>query len=247
MDNVTFDLARGVITHLNGKLLPKPIPLMDWAKMTQDYTLLVSEYVDTLYNARKILDQTIKDKRLGGLQEVLGKDILNRLQTDRGFTIAVIKPTDTWADPVMEGDLPEVAEGNVNLFDLRRVEIIAVVTKLLSDKIPTGNHFVQNKDRAKFALALGTLATAVLEQLSFETEINLEVKGLNSTKNQNSKHNNVDVFYLDNLRDLLLQEGWRSVNNADGVNETMLPAGAGLPNCGDCPHNRTRDHPFWRK
>ena len=247
MDNVTFDLARGTVTHLNGELLPEPIPLMEWAKMTQDYTILVSEYIDTLYNARKVLEQTILDKNLGGLQQVLGSDILDRLQADRGFTIALIKPTDAWLDPVIEGELPEVAKGTVNLFDLRRVEIIAVVTKLLSDKIPTGNHFVENKDRAKYALTLDTIAKVLQKKLCFETNINLKVKGVSSTKNLTSKHNNFDVYYLDNLRDILLQEGWRSVNNADGGDETMLPAGAGLPNCGDCPHNGKRDHPFWRK
>jgi len=245
VDHITIDAASASVTHVRGKKLEQPISLQEWARNTQAYTALVKRFVMDAYKAQEgFKEQLERDPVMKTMESAIGADVLDRLQQELGFTLSVVKTTNKWQVPVEEHEV-EAPLGVVDLFDLRRVEIVTVCTALLEGR--TGNpKFVPVERRSEYGLALKQLVNHVVEKLSFSTSFNTRVKVVNEHDIIDKQETNLYAHYLDNIRDILLQEGWRSLGlEEDPLNEKFLPAGAGVRGCWDCPKDGSRDHPFW--
>tara|TARA_B100000900_G_scaffold414686_1_gene442062 strand:- start:956 stop:1735 length:780 start_codon:yes stop_codon:yes gene_type:complete len=252
VDNITIDPATAQVTHIRGQKLSEPISLTEWATHTQEYTSLLKEYVLAAYKAQETFKDTLERRPImQTMDAAIGKDVLDRLQSDMGFTISLIKTTDRWQVPIGEHEV-EKPLGTVDLFDLRRVEIVTVCTRYLQrnfrNKGITPNMVgkVDNHSRNAYAVTLKQLTNVVIEELSFPTRFNTRVKVVNEHDIFDEQESNLYAHYLDNIRDILLQEGWRSLGlEEDPLKEKFLPAGAGVLGCWDCPKDGSRDHPFW--
>lgn len=252
VDNITIDPATAQVTHIRGQKLSEPISLAEWAKHTQEYTSLLKEYVLAAYKAQETFKDNLERRPImQTMDAAIGKEVLDRLQSDMGFTISLIKTTDRWQVPVGEHEV-EKPLGTVDLFDLRRVEIVTVCTRFLQENFRyrgirlnnIGN--VSTNGRNGYAVTLKQLTNAVIKELSFPTRFNTRVKVVNEHDIFDEQETNLYAHYLDNIRDILLQEGWRSLGlEEDPLNEKFLPAGAGVLGCWDCPKDGSRDHPFW--
>jgi len=245
VDNITIDAASASVTHVRGKKLEQPIPLQEWAQHTQAYMALVKRFVMDAYKAQEGFKEELeRDPVMKTMELAIGADILDRLQQELGFSLSVVKPTNKWQVPVEEHEV-EAPLGKVDLFDLQRVQIVAVCTALLEER--TGNpKFIPVERRNDYGLALKQLVNYVVKSLSFPTSFNTRAKVVNEHDTIDEQGTNLYAHYLDNIRDILLQEGWRSLGlEEDPLNEKFLPAGAGVLGCWDCPKDGSRDHPFW--
>lgn len=224
-----MDPTTGMITHLNGKQLPEPVPMQAWAEANQEYARIALDYITATYKAQDAFQQaTANSEILKLVKSINGKEILARLQEEKGFSLVIVNPTEKWEEPDYEE--PE-AEGLVDLDNLRRVEIVAIATNMLKRKI---NYSKSKKKevsknqtvRRSLAIPIAQLRNEVKKQLTFETTVNTRVKGLKGS-DQDWTTNNVGEFYLDAIADILLQEGWKTYT----TEETYVP--------------EVTSHPFW--
>ena len=117
VDNITIDPATAQVTYIRGQKLSEPISLTEWAKHTQEYTSLLKEYVLAAYKAQETFKDNLERRPImQTMDAAIGKEVLDRLQSDMGFTISLIKTTDRWQVPVGEHEV-EKPLGTVDLFD----------------------------------------------------------------------------------------------------------------------------------
>ena len=76
------------------------------------------------------------------MDAAIGKEVLDRLQSDMGFTISLIKTTDRWQVPRGTRSR-EATLAPWTYLTLRRVEIVAVCTRFLQEKFPLQRHSSQ--------------------------------------------------------------------------------------------------------
>lgn len=202
-----MDPITGNITHIDGVLLSAPISMIDWTKATQEYTSSCIEYIEESYKAQEKWNSAISTSELLGLvKKHVGKEILERLQEEKGFSLVIVKPTEKWEEPGYEE--PQ-AEGLVDLNDLRRVEIICIATDLLNAKIRRQKVSINNPTkRRQLAISIEEIQKECRKQLSFPTRTNSRVKGVNGSE-ETHETENIDEFYLESIPDILAQEGWK--------------------------------------
>jgi hypothetical protein len=156
------------------------------------------------------------------VKQFSGKEILERLQEDKGFNLVIVKPTEKWEEPGYE---EPKTEGTVDLNNLRRVEIVAIATNLLKKRI--GKRPVETtKQRRDCAIALKSLELKCRLELTFMTTTNTRVKGVKGS-DHDWETQNVDEYYIENIPDILRQEGWKTYGTLD----TFIPD--------------VNSHPFW--
>ncbi len=224
-----MDPTSGMVTHIGNQKLPAPIPMQEWAEANQTYARIALDYIEATYKAQEAFQQaSTKSDTLKLVKKHNGKEILERLQEEKGFSLVIVNPTEKWEEP----DYVEPkAEGLVDLDELRRVEIVAIATNMLRRKI---NYSKSKKKeisknqtvRRIMAIPIEYIRNEVKKQLSFETTVNTRVKGVKSS-DQNWTTQNVGEFYLDAIADILMQEGWKTYT----TEETFVP--------------EVTSHPFW--
>jgi len=224
-----MDPTTGMITHLNGAQLPEPIPMQEWAQANQEYARVALDYITATYKAQETFQQaTAKSEILTLVKTLNGKEILERLQEERGFSLVIVNPTEKWEEPDY---VQPKAEGLVDLENLRRVEIVAIATNMLKKRI---NYSKSKKKevsknqtvRRTLAIPVAQIRSEVEKQLSFKTTINTRVKGVKGS-DQDWTTTNVGQFYLDAIPDILMQEGWKTYT----TEECYVP--------------EVKSHPFW--
>lgn len=224
VSDLTIDHITGEITHLGGTQLLKPISMADWVTATQQYGDLTSKFIEETYAAQERFKNGVIGEVLLLVQTHLGKDILERLQEAKGFNITIVNPTAKWMD---EPDIVEAKpQGLVHLNDLRRVEIVCIVTNELRRKIGTKPQYLDQAARRKCAMPLKTLQRLCRKKLVFKTATNMRIKGVLSEQYALDS-DNVGEYYLDSLPDILLQEGWKTY----GAEDKFVP--------------EVTSHPFW--
>jgi len=224
-----MDPTSGMVTHIGNQELPAPIPMQEWAEANQRYARIALDYIEATYKAQEAFQQaSTKSDTLKLVKKHNGKEILERLQEEKGFSLVIVNPTERWEEP----DYVEPkAEGLVDLDELRRVEIVAIATNMLRRKI---NYSKSKKKeisknqtvRRIMAIPIEYIRNEVKKQLSFETTVNTRVKGVKSS-DQKWTTQNVGEFYLDAIADILMQEGWKTYT----TEETFVP--------------EVTSHPFW--
>ena len=203
--------------------------MQEWAEANQTYARIALDYIEATYKAQEAFQQaSTKSDTIKLVKKHNGKEILERLQEEKGFSLVIVNPTEKWEEP----DYVEPkAEGLVGLDELRRIEIVAIATNMLKRKI---NYSKSKKKeisknqtvRRIMAIPLEYIRNEVKKQLSFETTVNTRVKGVKSS-DQNWTTQNVGEFYLDAIADILMQEGWKTYTTED----TFVP--------------EVTSHPFW--
>ena len=203
--------------------------MQEWAEANQTYARIALDYIEATYKAQEAFQQaSTKSDTIKLVKKHNGKEILERLQEEKGFSLVIVNPTEKWEEP----DYVEPkAEGLVDLDELRRIEIVAIATNMLRRKI---NYSKSKKKeisknqtvRRIMAIPLEYIRNEVKKQLSFETTVNTRVKGVKSS-DQNWTTQNVGEFYLDAIADILMQEGWKTYTTED----TFVP--------------EVTSHPFW--
>jgi len=220
---IKMDTITGNITHIGGKKLLVPISMIEWTKANQEYARICSEYIDATYLAQeKWTESSTSSDLLRLVKQFSGKEILERLQEDKGFNLVIVKPTEKWEEPGYE---EPKTEGTVDLNNLRRVEIVAIATNLLKKRI--GKRPVETtKQRRDCAIALKSLELKCRLELTFMTTTNTRVKGVKGS-DHDWETQNVDEYYIENIPDILRQEGWKTYGTLD----TFIPD--------------VNSHPFW--
>ena len=218
-----MDTITGSITHIGGKKLLEPISMIEWTKANQEYAEVCMEYIEATYIAQEhFKDLSARSAMMRLVQQHSGKEILERLQEDRGFNLVIINPTEKWEEPGYEEPKPE---GKVDLNNLRRIEIVSIATSLLKKRI--GKKAVETtKQKRDCAIPLKTLEDKCRQELTFKTTTNTRVKGVNGS-DHDWETDNVDEYYIENIPDILRQEGWKTYGTLD----TFIPD--------------VNSHPFW--
>lgn len=224
--DLKIDYITGEITHLGGVKLSEPIPMATWVTGTQQYQALASKYIEETYAAQERFKNAVKGNILSLVQTHLGKEILERLQEEKGFNLTIVNPTAKWMDEVVEPQIKP--KGLVHLNDLRRIEIVCIVTDLLRTRIGTKPHYLDQASRRKCAIPLKTLQLKCRTWLAFVTSTNMRVKGVQSEQ-ITLESNNVGEYYIDSIPDILLEEGWKTY----GAEDSFVP--------------EITSHPFWRE
>lgn len=211
MTDIKLDTITGNITHIGGKKLLAPIPMIDWSKANQKYAQICSDYIEATYIAQeKFKELSTQTDLMRLVKQHSGQEILERLQEEKGFNLVIVKPTEKWEEPGYEEPKPE---GKVHLNNLRRVEIVAIATNLLKKKI--GNRkprLVQEKRDC--ALDIKNIVKACRKQLEFKTHTNTRVKGV-AGSNEDWLTDNIDEYYIEAIPDILIEEGWKTYGNPD--------------------------------
>ena len=222
MAKITLDPLSGMITHLNGVKLPDAIPMQKWSEANQEYSKSCTQYIEESYKAQEKFTEAANTKLLRLVKQHSGKEILERLQEEKGFDLVIVKPTEKWEEPGYEEPKPE---GTVDLNNLRRVEIVAIATNLLKKRI--GKRSVDTtKQKRDCAIPLKTLEDKCRQELTFETTTNTRVKGVKGS-DHDWETDNVDEHYIESIPDILRQEGWKTYGTLD----TFIPD--------------VNSHPFW--
>jgi len=220
-----MDPITGNITHIDGVQLLVPISMIDWTKATQTYTSSCIEYIEESYKAQEKWNSAIGDSEILSLvKKHVGKEILERLQEEKGFSLVIVRPTEKWEEPGYEE--PQ-AEGLVNLNDLRRVEIICIATDLLKTKVRRQKTSINNATkRRQLAISVEEIQAECRKQLSFPTKTVSRVKGVKGSEEPHDT-DNIDEFYLESIPDILIQEGWKRYTTEN----SFVP--------------EVNNHPFW--
>jgi len=222
--DITLDSITGNITHIGGKKLPSAIPLVKWSEANQEYATRCTEYIEESYKAQEKFTEAIANSDMLSLVRThSGKEILERLQEEKGFNLVIVKPTEKWEEPGYEE--PKV-KGLVDLNDLRRIEIVTIATNLLITKVRRSRLDLTETNKRKLALSLEELVPVCKRELEFTTITNSRVKGV-SGSNEDHETDNIGQFYIDAIPDILLQEGWKMYTNTD----SFVP--------------EVNNHPFW--
>ena len=206
-----MDTITGNITHIGGKKLLAPIPMIDWSKVNQQYAQICSDYIEATYIAQeKFKELSTQTDLMRLVKQHSGQEILERLQEEKGFNLVIVKPTEKWEEPGYEEPKPE---GKVHLNNLRRVEIVAIATNLLKKKIGKRKpRLVQEKRDC--ALDIKNIVKACRKQLEFKTHTNTRVKGV-AGSNEDWLTDNIDEYYIEAIPDILIEEGWKTYGNPD--------------------------------
>lgn len=206
-----MDTITGNITHIGGKKLLAPIPMIDWSKANQQYAQICSDYIEATYIAQeKFKELSTQTDLMRLVKQHSGQEILERLQEEKGFNLVIVKPTEKWEEPGYEEPKPE---GKVHLNNLRRVEIVAIATNLLKKKIGKRKpRLVQEKRDC--ALDIKNIVKACRKQLEFKTHTNTRVKGV-AGSNEDWLTDNIDEYYIEAIPDILIEEGWKTYGNPD--------------------------------
>jgi len=204
--------------------LPSAIPLVKWSEANQEYATRCTEYIEESYKAQEKFTEAIANSDMLSLVRThSGKEILERLQEEKGFNLVIVKPTEKWEEPGYEE--PKV-KGLVDLNDLRRIEIVTIATNLLITKVRRSRLDLTETNKRKLALSLEELVPVCKRELEFTTITNSRVKGV-SGSNEDHETDNIGQFYIDAIPDILLQEGWKMYTNTD----SFVP--------------EVNNHPFW--
>ena len=223
MAKITLDPLSGMITHLNGIKLPDAIPMQKWSEANQEYSKICTQYIEESYKAQEKFTEAAKNKMLQLVKQHSGKEILERLQEEKGFDLVIVKPTEKWEEPDYEEPEPE---GLVDLNNLRRVEIVAIATSLMRKKVRRLRAPFTSAKRRGAAIPIAVIQHECKKMLKFQTTTNTRVKGVTGS-NQNHETDNIDQFYIDAIPDILLQEGWKRYSTED----SFVP--------------EINNHPFW--
>ena len=211
MTDIKLDTITGNITHIGGKKLLAPIPMIDWSKANQQYAQICSDYIEATYIAQeKFKELSTQTDLMRLVKQHSGQEILERLQEEKGFNLVIVKPTEKWEEPGYEEPKPE---GKVHLNNLRRVEIVAIATNLLKKKI--GNRKPRlTQEKRDCALNIKDIVKACRKQLEFKTHTNTRVKGV-AGSNEDWLTDNIDEYYIESIPDILIEEGWKTYGNPD--------------------------------
>lgn len=224
-----MDPTTGMITHLGNQKLSVPIPMQKWAEANQEYARIALDYITATYKAQEAFQQAVAKGEIMKLVKAQnGKEILAKLQEEKGFSLVIVNPSEKWEEPGYE---EPKAEGLVDLENLRRVEIVAIATNMLKIKI---NYSSSKKKevsknqtvRRTLAIPVAQIRSEVEKRLGFQTTTNTRVKGVNGS-DQNWTTTNVGQFYLDAIPDILMQEGWKTYT----TEASYVP--------------EVKSHPFW--
>lgn len=224
-----MDPTTGMITHLGNQELSEPIPIQKWAEANQEYAKIALDYITATYKAQEAFQTAAAKSEIMKLVKAQnGKEILAKLQEEKGFSLVIVNPSEKWEEPDYE---EPKAEGLVGLNNLRRVEIVAIAMNMLKVKI---NYSKSKKKeisknetvRRTLAIPVAQIRNEVTKRLAFQTTTNTRVKGVKDS-DQNWTTTNVGQFYLDAIPDILLQEGWKTYT----TEESYVP--------------EVKSHPFW--
>lgn len=223
MAKITLDPLSGMITHLDGIKLPDAIPMQAWGEANQEYSQRCTEYIEESYKAQEKFTEAVKTDMLQLVEQHSGKEILERLQEEKGFNLVIVKPTEKWEEPGYE---EPKAEGLVDLNNLRRVEIVAIATDLLRTKVRRLNKPITTAKKRGAAINLAAIQAECVTRLGFPTCTNTRVKGVKGS-DLNHDTDNIDQFYIDAIPDILTQEGWKRYS----IENSFIP--------------EVNSHPFW--
>lgn len=223
MTDITLDSITGNITHIGGNKLLEPIPMAIWSKTNQEYAKLCFEYIEASYLAQeKFKELSTKTDLMRLVKHHSGKEILERLQEEKGFELVIVKPTEKWEEP---GYVEPKPEGKVHLNNLRRVEIVSIATSLLKKKIGKRKRFPTSNHKRDSAVEIEYIKRVCRNTLEFRTFTKTRVKGV-AGSDEEQITDNIDEYYLEAIPDILLEEGWKFSFHSD----KMYP---GI------------EHPFW--
>ena len=98
-----MDPTTGMITHLGNRELPEPVPMQKWAEANQKYARIALDYITATYKAQDAFQQaTANSEILKLVKSINGKEILARLQEEKGFSLVIVNPTEKWEEPDYE-------------------------------------------------------------------------------------------------------------------------------------------------
>jgi len=221
--DIKLDSITGNITHIGGKKLLEPIPMIDWSKANQQYAQICSDYIESTYIAQeKFKELSTQTDLMRLVKQHSGQEILERLQEEKGFNLVIVKPTEKWEEPGYEEPKPE---GKVHLNNLRRVEIVSIATSLLKKKIGKRKRFPTPNHKRDSAVEIEYIARVCKNELEFRTFTKTRVKGV-AGSDETRITDNIDSYYIEAIPDILLEEGWKFGFNSD----KMFP---------------DINHPFW--
>ena len=93
MADIKLDSITGNITHIGGKKLPTAIPLVKWSEANQEYAQRCTEYIEESYKAQEKFTEAIANSEILTLVRThSGKEILERLQEEKGFNLVITNP-----------------------------------------------------------------------------------------------------------------------------------------------------------
>ena len=246
MTSLTTDIINGkpVVTKVDNVALPSPISLEDWTKNNQEFTTLLRKMVVDSFKAQDSFKEAIADSEiLTIISKAMGKEILGRLEQEMGFKLQTVATSDAWE---YEEVPKENAVGVVEINDPIRILIVKYAMDWLSSTIPRSTKITDRRTLSVLPkLAVENLRTYVEKTFPTLLEEELEVKTPTVGRFMVSA-GSIPDFYLQNVRDILLQEGWVvAVAGKSPSNDILLPPGAGVKNCHFLPKDGSKDHPYW--
>lgn len=246
MASLQTDIIDGnhVVLKVDDIVLPSPMSLKDWTESNQVFTALLRKMVVDSFKAQDSFKEATADSEvLTIISKTMGKEILGKLEQEMGFKLQTVATSDAWE---YEEVPREEAVGVVELNDPIRILVVKYAMDWLSSTIPRSTKIL---DRRKLSLlpklAVKNLRTYVEERFPDLLEEELEVKTPTVGRFMVSA-GPMPNFYLQNVRDILLQEGWIvAVAGKSTSDDILLPPGAGVKNCHFLPKDGSKDHPYW--
>lgn len=245
MTSLTTDIIDGnpVVLKVDNVVLPSPMSLKDWTESNQVFTALLRKMVVDSFKAQDSFKEAIADSEvLTIISKTIGKEILGKLEQEMGFKLQTVATSDAWE---YEEALREEAVGVVEINDPIRILIVQSAMNWLSYTIPRSTKIPDRRTLSVLPkLTVGKLLNhleTLLPELSEELEVKIPKVGRFIVN-----PGQIPDFYLQNVRDILLQEGWIvAVGVKNPHDDILLPPGAGVKNCHFLPKDGSKDHPYW--
>ncbi len=246
MASLQTDIIDGnpVVLKVDDFMLPSPMPLKDWTESNQKFTALLRKMVVDSFKAQDSFKEAIADSEvLTIISKTMGKEILGKLEQEMGFKLQTVATSDAWE---YEEVPQEEAVGVVEMNDPLRILIVKYAIDWLSSTIPRSTKILDRRTLSVLPkLAVNNLRTYVEKQFPNLLDEEVEVKTPTVGRYMVSP-GSIPDFYLQNVRDILLQEGWIvAVAGKSTSNDILLPPGAGVKNCHFLPKDGSKDHPYW--
>ena len=249
MESLKTDLKDGilVVTKIGAHDLPSPIPMGEWTQKTQEYTSELKRMVQNSHGAQESFKEKVADDEiLTIISKTMGKEILGNLEHEMGFKLLSIATNDKWETEITER---EEAIGVVELNDPIRIKIVILGEDFLKKKgLP--RKLKPERRFAKMRLLKNCTVKDFTEFVVQDFEkLNMEVQvrtaGVGTYDIQTG---GLPQFYEDNIRDILLQEGWIISHRGESpILDTLLPPGTGVKGCHFLNKDGSEDHPYWRR
>lgn len=249
MESLKTDLINGnlVVTKVGDHDLPSPVPMGEWAVKIQNYASLLKEMVLACHKAQEAFKGEVEDDALLTIiSKGMGKEILSNLEQEMGFKLHTVATNEKW-----ETEIPEREEaiGVVELNDPVRIKIVMLGEQFLRGKgLPC-----KLKPEQRFAKMRLLEKCTVKDFTEFVVQdfekINMEVQVRTAgVGTYDVKSGGLPQFYEDNIRDILLQEGWIVSHRGESPTlDTLLPPGTGVKGCHFLNKDGSEDHPYWRR